>query len=77
LLLAALREDGGAKNGRAEGRIGAYVSAVFPRESKLRLRADFGPELVPYNLGQSEQNAEGEWSLPWWALTFALGVEFG
>jgi hypothetical protein len=78
LLLAALREEeDGAENGRAEGRIGAYVSAVFPRESKLRFRLDFGPELVPYNLGQSEQNALGEWSLPWWALTFALGVEFG
>jgi hypothetical protein len=77
LLLAALFEDNGSKDGRAEGRVGLYVGGVFPRASSTRFRVDLGVDLVPYNIGRSERNAAGEWSLPWWAATFALGLEFG
>jgi hypothetical protein len=77
LLLAALHEDRGAKDGRAEGRVGAYLGTVWPRHTKTRLRLDLGYELVPDNIGRSEQNALGRASLPWWALTFGIGAEFG
>jgi hypothetical protein len=32
---------------------------------------------VPYNVGRSETNALGESSLPWWGVSFSLGVEMG
>jgi hypothetical protein len=76
-LLAALHEDNGAKRGRAEVRLGAYTSAIWPRRSATRLRLDLGYELVPYNIGQSERNALGVSSLPWWAMTLTIGAEFG
>jgi hypothetical protein len=76
VLIAALYEENAGKNGRAEVRLGAYGGGVWPRRSALRLRFDLGAELVPYNVGQSERNAAGSSSLPWWALTVAAGAEF-
>jgi hypothetical protein len=76
MLIAALHEENAAKNGRAELRLGGYGGGVWPERAPVRLRLDLGFELVPYNLGRSEQNATGASSLPWWALTFATGAEF-
>jgi hypothetical protein len=77
ILLAALHEDSGSKAGRAEARLGAYLGGLMPIAKTTRLRLDLGGEFVPYNIGRSERNALEESSLPWWALTLALGVEFG
>ncbi len=77
MLVAALREEGGAQGGRSEVRLGGYVGGVWPARGTLRLRSDLALDLVPYNIGRSETNALGESSLPWWGVSFSLGVEMG
>lgn len=76
-LVAALHEDDGGKNGRAEARLGAYGGVVWPAQNRLRFRSDLALELVPYNLGRSETNALGSTSLPWWGCSLSLGLEYG
>jgi len=77
MLVAAFREDGGAQRGRSEVRLGGYVGGAWPARGPLRLRSDLALDLVPYNVGRSETNALGETSLPWWGVSFSLGVEMG
>lgn len=76
-LIAALHEDAGGKNGRAEARIGVFGGAVWPAQNRLRFRGDLAFELVPYNVGRSETNALGSTSLPWWGCSLSLGLEYG
>ena len=77
LLVVMLREEEDAEGGRAEARIGAYVGGVWPARSKLRFRTDLSLDVVPYNIGRSETNVLGESSMPWWGVSFSLGVEVG
>ncbi len=76
LLLAGLREDSGTKRGRAEARIGGYTGVSWPRSGRWRLRSDLGGELVPYHVGKSERDLNGNTSLPWFAFHLGLGMEF-
>ena len=77
LLVVALHEDKGAQNGRAEARFGGYFGVVWPARKKWRFRSDIALDLVPYNIGRSETNALQESSLPWWGVSWSLGMELG
>jgi len=76
LLFADVREEENPRAGRAEARVGCYGGGVWPQDSWLALRLDLGAEIVPYNIGVSETNAQGNASLPWWAISVAVGPEF-
>jgi hypothetical protein len=76
LLFADVREEQSPEDGRAEARIGCYAGGAWPEDSWLALRLDLGAEIVPYNVGRSETNAQGNASLPWWAFSVAVGPEF-
>lgn len=74
-LLAALHEDGGNKEGQAEARVGGYIGGVWPERGRFGIRADLSIEMVPYNIGRSQQNATGSSSLPWWGVATTVGLE--
>lgn len=76
LLFADVREERYRDEGRAEARLGCYGGGAWPEGSWLALRLDLNAEIVPYNIGVSETNAQGEASLPWWAISVAVGPEF-
>jgi hypothetical protein len=76
LLFADVREEQSPEDGRAEARLGCYAGGAWPEDSWLALRLDLGAEIVPYNIGRSETNAQGNASLPWWAFSVAVGPEF-
>ena len=66
------RKDSGER-GRAELRLGAYLGAVWPRQSSSRFRADLALDVVPHeSLG-----AVGTPVTPWLAVSALMGVEFG
>lgn len=66
------RKDDGER-GRAELRLGAYLGAVWPRQSSSRFRADLALDVVPHeSLG-----AIGTPVTPWLAVSALMGVEFG
>jgi hypothetical protein len=75
-MVAALndesRKDSGER-GRAELRLGAYLGAVWPRQSSSRFRADLALDVVPHeSLGTN-----GTPVTPWLAVSALMGVEFG
>jgi hypothetical protein len=75
-MVAALndesRKDDGER-GRAELRLGAYLGAVWPRQSSSRFRADLALDVVPHeSLGSI-----GTPVTPWLAVSALMGVEFG
>lgn len=75
-MVAALndesRKDSGER-GQAELRLGAYLGAVWPRQSSSRFRADLALDVVPHeSLG-----AIGRRVTPWLAVSALMGVEFG
>ena len=75
-MVAALndesRKDSGER-GRAELRLGAYLGAVWPRQSSPRFRADLALDVVPHeSLG-----AIGTPVTPWLAVSALVGVELG
>ncbi len=63
--------------GRAEARVGAYAGFVFPRRSYVRFRSELAAEVVPHSIGASETRSDGIPMMPWWAVCFTLGMEFG
>jgi hypothetical protein len=65
------------RNGRAEARAGVYTGFVFPRRSSVRFRSDVSAEIVPHSIGASETGPDGIPLMPWWAVGFTLGMEFG
>jgi hypothetical protein len=74
-----------------ELRTGLFLGAVFPRTSRVRLRAELGFDFVAWtshsriNSISSDRNQDqtepgitfGFHKTPFWALTAMLGVEFG
>jgi hypothetical protein len=76
LIIADVREENNGEDGGGEARVGLYAGSVWPKDGWLALRLDLSAELVPYNIGRSEQNALGNASLPWWAIGVAVGPEF-
>ncbi len=75
-MLAALNDEsrrGSGERGRAELRLGAYLGAVWPRQSSSRFRADLALDVVPHeSLG-----AIGTAVTPWLAVSALMGVELG
>jgi hypothetical protein len=71
---AKAREE---RNGRAEARAGLYTGFIFPRRSSVRFRSDLSAEVVPHSIGASETGPDGIPVMPWWAVGFTLGMEFG
>ncbi len=65
------------RDGRAEARAGIYTGFVFPRRSTVRFRSDVSAEVVPHSIGTSETGPDGIPVMPWWAVGFTLGMEFG
>jgi hypothetical protein len=81
LMLAALRQEADAEGpreySRAEIRVGAYGGFVLPRRAAWRFRAELGAELVPHDVGASEDDRSRSPITPWWAASLVLGVETG
>lgn len=73
----ATKKANGESNGRAEARVGAYAGFVFPRRSSVRFRSELAAEVVPHSIGASETRSDGIPMMPWWAVCFTLGMEFG
>lgn len=75
-MVAAVNDESqkdGGEPGRAELRLGAYLGAVWPRQSSSRFRADLALDVVPHeSLG-----AIGTPVTPWLAVSALMGVEFG
>ncbi len=71
LGVAALQNDIGGRQG-AEVRTGVAMRLVFPRRSTVRFRTGLALDVVPNDLGRSN-----EANVPWWALAGTLGVEIG
>ena len=75
-IVAAVNDESqkdSGERGSAELRFGAYLGAVWPRQSSSRFRADLALDVVPHQ----SPGAIGTPVTPWLAVSALMGVELG